>query len=584
LRGGWTPEDAKHFVQCAAWAAGDEEWQQRADDVVPTTEQRLAARRDATGAPALRAMLGEPVVSRLTAWLGLGMHAAGAPTGLALAPLDALGDDPALNRVEGALRGVARNLRGVDALKCAVVREAAIDRLRQLGVKRPTAIVDAALKGRDHEEAAGQGQGLVLADVQPWPSQVEGAELLASIERNVRRFVVLPPEASAAIALWVLHAYAFDSFGVSPYLAVTSPTKQCGKTTLLIVLSSLVPRPLPSSNITPSSMFRVIESKRPTLLIDEADTFLKSSDELRGLLNAGHTKAMAFVLRTVGDEHEPRRFSVWAPKIIAKIGALPDTVASRSIIIAMRRRTKDEHVERLRDDQLGSLKILAQQAARWAKDHRRALGAVEPEAPETLNDRTADNWRPLFAIADLAGDGWFERAREAALALAGADAGDDDAVGVKLLRDVRDLFDQRREAAQQTGVRPRNVDRMSSVQLVETLGALAERPWSEFRRGKAITQAQLAKLLKGFGIASKSIRVDVSGGERVVRGYEREQFEEAFTRYLAEPVADRAGDEAGPVADDVAPAKAAKSVSLQARSTVALRGGRTMGRRIRLGA
>ena len=67
------------------------------------------------------------------------------------------------------------------------------------------------------------------------------------------------------------------------------------------------------------------------MLIDEADSFLRNSDELRGVLNSGHTRDSAFVIRTVGEDHEPRRFSTWGAKAIALIGKLPDTLADRSI-------------------------------------------------------------------------------------------------------------------------------------------------------------------------------------------------------------------------------------------------------------
>jgi hypothetical protein len=90
--------------------------------------------------------------------------------------------------------------------------------------------------------------------------------------------------------LWVAHTYLLDRFLVSPRLGVRSPTKGCGKTLLLDVLGRLVLRPLPAANVTSSAIFRVIEGHCPTLLVDEADTFLYDNDELRGVLNSGHRK------------------------------------------------------------------------------------------------------------------------------------------------------------------------------------------------------------------------------------------------------------------------------------------------------
>jgi putative DNA primase/helicase len=104
--------------------------------------------------------------------------------------------------------------------------------------------------------------------------------------------------------------YLLDCFLVSPRLCARSPMKGCGKTTLEDVLGRIVLRPLPTANVSPPAIFRVVEAHRPTLLIDEADTFVSQKDELRGVLNSGHRKGRS-VLRTVGDDHEPRRCWVW---------------------------------------------------------------------------------------------------------------------------------------------------------------------------------------------------------------------------------------------------------------------------------
>ena len=161
--------------------------------------------------------------------------------------------------------------------------------------------------------------------VKPWDETVEGAGLLADIERVFVRYIFLPKGASVALALWVLHAWTMDAGDTSPFMVLVSPTKRCGKTTVLIILSYLTQRAELASNISPSALFRYIEEIRPTLLIDEADSFVKDNEELRGILNSGHTKAAAYVIRNVeiNGEHKPRRFSTWAPKAIATIRDLP---------------------------------------------------------------------------------------------------------------------------------------------------------------------------------------------------------------------------------------------------------------------
>src|ERR1700676_3791084 len=197
--------------------------------------------------------------------------------------------------------------------------------------------------------ASGQGRTVEFVEPAPWPEPVDGAVLLGDVAAAFTRFVALPPLAEVAAALWTVHAHALEAAAASPLLALTLPEKRCcGKTTTLSLLARLVPRALLSSNISPASLFRIVEKYSPTLLVDEADSFLRDKEELRRILNSGHTRDAAYVVRTVGDENEPRRFSTWAAKAVALIGHLPDTFADRSLVVPMRRHAAGEHVERLR--------------------------------------------------------------------------------------------------------------------------------------------------------------------------------------------------------------------------------------------
>src|SRR6185436_795377 len=257
----------------------------------------------------------------------------------------------------------------------------------------------------------GAGKPLGLEDVEPSSGPVDGAQLLATIVAEIGRFVALPEQGDVALALWAIHTFAFDLGECSPILALISPTPRCGKTTTLNLLARLVNRPLPAANISTSSLFRTIEACRPTLLIDEADTFMRENIELRGVINSGHARESAYVIRTVGDDHEPRQFSSWAPKAIASISKLPATIADRSIVISLRRKLPSDGVTRLtRQHQFHDLRA---QIARWVSDHANEITAANPVIPEELNDRAADSWRPLLALADLMGGPWPERARHA---------------------------------------------------------------------------------------------------------------------------------------------------------------------------
>lgn len=249
-------------------------------------------------------------------------------------------------------------------------------------------------------------------------------------------------------------------------------------------------------------------------------------EELRGILNSGHTRDAAYVLRTVGDEHEPRRFSTWAAKAVAMIGRLADTLADRSIVIPMRRRALGEHVERLRLDRPDAFEEMRRRATRWSADNHAELRDADPEMPGDLGDRAADNWRPLLAIADLAGGEWPERARAAALALSGATQGEERAsVNEQLLADVREVFSEH------------GAEQIFTAELLAFLCSLKERRWGDWRNGRPMTDRQLSDRLKLFGIRSRSLR----DGAKTAKGYLRQHFEDAFARYLPawEPKTDR---------------------------------------------
>ena len=422
--------------------------------------------------------------------------------------------------IEEALQKLALLAQPMNPLKRALLREGAITKLQENGLTAPARVVDAALDdgtpGR--KESVGAGQSLLLSDEKPWPESVEGSETLDSIVEVLGRHVVLPIGAAPAIALWILHAYAFDATAISPMLAIASPEKRCGKTTVLEILSAVVPRALPASNISPAALFRTVESCRPTLLVDEADTFLARNDDLRGLLNSGHTKALARVIRTVGDDHQPRAFSTWCPKVIALIGQLPPTLTDRSILIRMRRRKPGETIERLRRVSLFTdFASLRGKATRWVQDNLDALHSADPSVPAQIYDRAADNWRPLLAIADRCGGEWPERARSAALILTGVVDAEDDGHGRLLLEDLRELF------------HVHDQDRLASKAIIEALGRKVDRPWPEWRQGKPLTEVQLARLLKPFDIRPRSIRVDEAN---TPKGYRLEDCEDAFARYL----------------------------------------------------
>jgi len=408
--------------------------------------------------------------------------------------------------------------------------------------------------------------------VKPWPEPVDAKLLLDTLRLTLRRFLVLPKWVAETLALWILHTYAFEWRDVSTYLGVESPERRCGKTTLLTILCRLVNRPVVSANVSSPAFFRAIEELKPTLMIDEADRFLKSKNDLQGILNAGYHRPTAYVLRMVnqskrvspslppreerGGERRPSArssgsrvhgevspdavqsgsalafFSCWCPKVISQIGRLPETLADRCIVFRMQRKTPNEECERIRNLETITLR---RQCARFVLDHGKQISNARPELPKSLNDRAADIWEPLFVLADLAGGEWPELARQAAVSLS-ASAEDTNSIG-SLLLDIFVLF-----AVEET-------DRMFTRTLLDGLNQRTDRPWAEMRNGKEITDLWLSQQLRPYGIRPRTVRI----GDSRAKGYFQEDFMETFRRYIPRSeldalLADR--KEAQPPTDD----------------------------------
>lgn len=350
---------------------------------------------------------------------------------------------------------------------------------------------------------------------------LDGSGLLDELVSFVRTYVSLSEVQAVAVALWILHTHAFEAADTTPYLSIGSAEKGSGKTRLLETLELLVAKPWYTGRVTAAVLARKVHAEGPTLLLDESDAAFNGdetySEGLRGMLNSGHRRGgKTSVCVGQGANISYTDFGTFAPKAIAGIGVLPDTVAHRSIRVEMKRKRPDEPIARFRHrDTVAAAEPLRTQAGEWASAHVEELTEARPEVPRELDDRAADGWEPLLAIADLLGGECPARARAAALELSGGEAREDDSIGVRLLADVRRVFDE-------------NGDRITSAALIERLVADEDAPWGDWR-GKPITSRALARILKRFGIQSRSIRIDDG---TTPKGFRREQFEDAWKRYL----------------------------------------------------
>ena len=345
---------------------------------------------------------------------------------------------------------------------------------------------------------------------------VEGAEVLNAVAQTFGRYLALPHGAVDAVTLWVAHTHAFEAFVCTPRLNLQSPEKGCGKTTTLDVLTLFVPRSIKTENLTTAVLFRLIDAHKPTVLADECDAWLQNNEELRGLLNAGHRRG-AQVLRCEGDGNEVRGFRAFAPAVLAGIGALPGTLHDRSIVIRLERAKPGELKERFDSRRTALERELCRKLARWTADNAARLEMCDPILPANAANRLADNWRPLFAVAEIAGGDWPRRAASAFAMLTAKTDMDAEGIGAMLLADIREIF-ARTEA-----------DPFPSADLVAALAEMEDRPWPEFSHGIPITTTKLSRILKRIQINSGTKR----RGAETFKGYTRASFADAFERYLA---------------------------------------------------
>lgn len=355
-------------------------------------------------------------------------------------------------------------------------------------------------------------------------ARIDGAELLDRVHAALLRYVVLPsPDAAVAAVLWIAATHAQPAWAHAPRLVIRAPEKRCGKSRLLDLVEALCWNPFITVNSSPAAVYRSITADPPTLLVDEADTIFgpkaDGNEDLRGLLNAGHQRNRP-AKRYDASSNRVESIPTFAMAALAGIGAMPDTIEDRAVIIRMRRRAPGETVRPYRHKRdRPALNKLANQLNTWLRADLPILEKAEPAMP--VEDRAADTWEPLIAVADHAGNIWPQRAREAVLALiAQADENSDTSDRIRLLIDCHAAIGD--ESAIPTTV------------LLQRLKADPEAPWMDYGN-HGLTPRRLGILLSEYDIRSATIRFDGIGQ---AKGYHRAAFHDAWRRYCPGITAD----------------------------------------------
>jgi 5S rRNA maturation endonuclease (ribonuclease M5) len=372
----------------------------------------------------------------------------------------------------------------------------------------------------------------MLRDVEEWkPIVACGAVVLNKIEVFIRRFVELSESQARILSLWVVHTHAFAAADFTAYMSISSCERRCGKTRLLEVLNLLVANPWKTAKVTPAVLYRKIDATTPTLLLDESDAAFqgdpKYAQTLRGALNSGYERDGKYSCCVgKGSEQSCKDFSTFCAKAIAGIGNLPDTVEDRSVPIRLKRQAHGQKkVERFRRrDAAADAVTLREEIELFCLGIEAMLRDARPEIPDALTDRQADATESLLAIADVAGGDWPLKARSALVALCTEAEGSDASIGCRLLSDIRQEFDAR------------SIERIGSQKLAKALASDETSGWAEFSHGP-ISPVQLARLLGPYGIAPHNLRL----AGKIFKGYERNDFEDAWNRYLPPSAAPHPG-------------------------------------------
>jgi hypothetical protein len=358
-------------------------------------------------------------------------------------------------------------------------------------------------------------QNSITEDLTPATGTIDIESLLDNIEVFILKHTVLPRGTSTAITLWCLSTYLINQFRIYPKLIITSPEKRCGKSTLLDLIEAFTFKATITSNLSTAVIYRLIEETQPTLIMDEADTFVAgSSSDMTGIINSGHAQNRAFVYRCGEKDFKPMKFSTWAPMVLASIGQLQPTTMDRGIVVQLIRKSEKETVQRIRVDLFEKAKHTRQELLKWALDHAEIIKRELVEPPNIGNDRAVDNWLPLFTISKKVSEKWHTKC-EQAYELLERDTKEPE-LSTLLLQDISTIL-----GAHAT-------DKISSSELVSILALDKDKPWCELKNGRPITQHKMAEILKPYGIKPSTIRI----GSTTLRGYSQSQFTETFDRYL----------------------------------------------------
>ena len=376
------------------------------------------------------------------------------------------------------------------------------------------------------KDAGGAGDG--TEEIEPtkpapeetaWSHPVDGVELLEEIAATYKRYCLLPAHAADVLAVWVFLSYCYQKFEFAAVVAVWSPEPACGKGRVLDVTEKIAHRAFRTSNTSAAVLYHSVSKGDLSVLIDEFDSVTDQQREAIGnILKSGfQSNGKAHRMAEINGEQTVVEFSTYCPKMLATLGLdnVDKATRTRSIGIPMQKKKRGDKIVKFRRYDGSEIR---RKCLRWVRDNVPALEAVKPmDLDECATDRQEDVWEPLVAIARVAGGDWEKRIREAASNLSGgANTAATEAVGHQLLSAMREYFIA-------------NGDKADTKTLIERLNNSGD--FLGINRGRGLTPYFLAQHLKPYGIEPRNLKLE----GKVVKGYDRAGFEDAFATYLLSP-------------------------------------------------
>ena len=349
-------------------------------------------------------------------------------------------------------------------------------------------------------EDGGKEEPPLFEEVTPWDGEVDGGHILDALSSTIRKHMVMEDYAADAVALWSVLTWLHDhaELEVAPFLNITAPTIQSGKSTLLGIVKEFVRGPLADTGSSEAYLFRTINRYQPTMLMDEIDLKSKENQVFAAMLNGSQLRESAWIGRaepTANKQWREVRYSTWCPKVLCGIGGLSEATTSRCIQVKLERAPKGKRPPRWRSRDKHLVTEIRAKLARWTIDNADAIvagrDAIDFDAPplDHLTDRQADGWQALLSTAERAGGEWPGRAREACLSIV-KEADDNRSVAELLIGDIRAIFTFYDDP-----------DWMATKQLLAHLNSMHERRWPTFRRGdKPMNAMALSFQMRKFGL------------------------------------------------------------------------------------